>query len=95
MSEEYALHASMNSTAFYCLWIISSGLNQRLSCPFFFGAAKSGSRSKHAWKKWATWKPGRRETDNLSGEFEGNHEEGKDEGKNEEGKGKKMEKMRR
>ena len=37
----------------------------------------------HAWKKWATWRPDRRETGNVSGKFEGKNEEekGKEEGK--------------
>ena len=37
----------------------------------------------HAWKKWATWRPGRRETVDVSGKFEGKNDEekGKEEGK--------------
>ena len=37
----------------------------------------------HAWKKSATWRPGRRETVDVSGKFEGKNDEekGKEEGK--------------
>ena len=48
-----------------------------------------GKSDGHAWKKWATWQPGRRETGDISGKFEGKNEEGK--GK-EEGKEKGKEK---
>ena len=44
---------------------------------------KNRDLSFHAWKKWATWRPGRRETVDVSGKFEGKNDEekGKEEGK--------------